>query len=144
MYPYIKISPIIEVTFFRLMTDTTIEDSDYELYSGEFDISIPEIKFEPQLHSSNSESGENGANIIYEVTRKVDDNYEAIPEKFAFFYEDLLTLRVNCESTSYLGYNVIRVNFYGQDYLRNETFSTEFGISIFPKIQEGFGFAIRP
>ena len=39
---------------------------------------------------------------------------------------------------------MLRVEWRGQDYFRNETFSTEFGISIFPKPQELFGFAIRP
>ena len=103
------------------------------MYSGHIDISVPEIQFFPSLHPSSSISGENGANILYQVYLKAnDDSYVELPEDLAVFHLDLSLIRLNSSKESYLGYRSFKVEYTGQDYLKNEIFSSLFGVSIFP------------
>ena len=45
-----------------------------------------------------------------------------------------------------MGYNSMKVKFNMQGYMRNETFSTTFGLQVFPAVneEESFGVTLKP
>ena len=137
LYPNITNSDaIFEVTFFEQTADLSIEDQEYELFQGDHIIAIGDPQFNPKLHNSVGPFGENGAEILttLEVQLHKQSSFIEVPDALGAFDERAMQLIINCEETDYLGYNKFRVNYAGQDYLVNETFYEEFGVSVFPKV----------
>ena len=55
----------IFVTFYQQQKDLSMDDVEYTLSSGKFEIEVPRPVFYPQLHQSeNPETGANGAELI--------------------------------------------------------------------------------
>ena len=63
----------------------------------------------------------------------------------ATFNDITSELTFNCQEIGYIGFHKVRIDFQFQDYLRNETLSTEFNLLVLPKpILDQYTISIRP
>ena len=128
----------IIVTLYWQQTDLTVEDNEYELKQTDFSISIPQLSFEPGLDKGDSDM------ISVQIQLKDGTSYEALPADLGSFNSDDYTLSIYTESANYIGYNILQVQYTMLDYMSQESMSTEFAISIFPKPVEGIGISQKP
>lgn len=129
-------SVIFELTFFKLVDSLTVSDQEYYLGSGGLQILIPSAKFEPSLHQFMDPAILiNGAEVIHEVSIKVDSKWESMRADFGSFDAETMTLEINASTDAwrYLGNREISVAYIMQDLLEGFQLESTFTVLVHPK-----------
>ena len=137
----------LNITLYEQLTDLIMSDFEYQINSGYAIIAVPKIEMRPALHESqNEQTRENGAQILYHIfISSGGEEYEPIKDDLATFDSAASELTLNSEDIGYVGVHTIRIDFQFQDYLRNESLSTEFNLHVLPEqIQEAFIISAKP
>ena len=112
---------IIVASLHQLVSDLTIPDVEYQVFESPLEIILPLPVFAPPLHASVGLDGESGSEfvILAELVRS-QTNIVDFPKGLGSLNSQTNTLRIYCEYANFLGDNLIRITYFGQDYFSHE------------------------
>ena len=91
------------------MSNLFIDDQEYTLNSGPFEILIPELVLDPALEDD-PETLEDGSKFIYEVYMEADEGaFVSLPIELGHFDAELIVLTIDSTDVLQVGVHVLRV-----------------------------------